>query len=169
MTVFSAKVARGEERAANRAKVRECLGRKIMIGLEPAGSANVKWFVASIWILRISRPTHPRGRVIACTLLTKLISTQKTFSLSFVVMTRHLEPTFCCRQNLVPFSQPITFHAPDDHQDDMPPPCPPHHVFSVYVSWPVSRQSEPLIPDTDENRLSACVTGRPRPPRRLHL
>ena len=37
----------------------------------------------------------------------------------------------------------------------------------MYVPWPVSRQSEPLIPETDENRLWAFVTGRPRPPRRL--
>ena len=42
-------------------------------------------------------------------------------------------------------------------------------LFSVYVPWPVSRHSEPLIPETDENRLSAFVTGRPRPPRRLQL
>ena len=116
-----------------------------------------------------SRRTHPRGRVIACTLLTKLISTQKTFFLSFVVLTRHLEPTVCCRQNLastVPFSQSITFHAPEDHQDGMQPPCPPQHIFSMYVSWPVSHHPEPLIHETDENRLSAHVTGRPRPPRR---
>ena len=58
---------------------------------------------------------------------------------------------------------------PDDHQDGMQPPCPPQHVFSVYVSCPVSRHSEPPTPKTDENRLSAHVTGRPRPPRRLQL
>ena len=58
---------------------------------------------------------------------------------------------------------------PDDHQDGMQPSFPPHHIFSIYVSWQVSRHSEPLIPETDENRLSAHVTGRPRPPRRLQL
>ena len=58
---------------------------------------------------------------------------------------------------------------PDDHQDDMQLPCPPQHIFSVYVLWPVSRHSEPPTPETDENRLSAHVTGRPRPRRRLQL
>ena len=57
--------------------------------------------------------------------------------------------------------------CPDDHQDCMQPSCPPQHVFFVYFSWPGSLHSEPLIPETDENRLSAHVTGRPRPPRRL--
>ena len=57
----------------------------------------------------------------------------------------------------------------DDRQDDMQPPCPPQNIFSMCVPWPVSRHSEPLIPETDENRLSAHVTGRPRPPRRLQL
>ena len=48
-----------------------------------------------------------------------------------------------------------------------------HHarlrISSLYthVPWPVSLHSEPLIPETDENRLSAFVTGRPRPSRRL--
>ena len=68
------------------------------------------------------------------------------------------------------FSNPTTddhIPSPDDHQDGMQPPCPPHYVFSVYVTWPVSRHSEPLTAETDENRLSAHVTGRPRPPRRL--
>ena len=60
-----------------------------------------------------------------------------------------------------------TLHAPDDHQDDMQPPCPPQHIFSVYVSWSVSRYSVPITPETDGNRLSAHVTSRPRPPRRL--
>ena len=59
--------------------------------------------------------------------------------------------------------------CPDDQQDDMQPPCPPQYLFSAYVSWPMSRHSEPLIPETDENRLSAHVTGRRRPPRRLEL
>ena len=59
--------------------------------------------------------------------------------------------------------------CPDDHQDGMQPPFPPQHIFSIYVPWPVSRHSEPLIPETDESRLSAHVAGRPRPPRRLQL
>ena len=59
--------------------------------------------------------------------------------------------------------------SPDDHQDYMQPPCPPQHVFSVYVYCPVSRHSESPIPETDVNRLSVHVTGRPRPPRRLQL
>lgn len=54
-----------------------------------------------------------------------------------------------------------------NHVNDIPPSSSPQHLFSMYVPWPVSRQSEPIIPETDENRLSARVTGRPRPPRRL--
>ena len=141
-----------------------------MIGLEPAGSANVKWFVASIWILRISRPTHPRGRVIACTLLIKLISTQKTFSLSVLIVTRHLEPIVCCRtKSRFDCAMFPTHHimCPDDHQDGMRPPCQPHYIFSMYVSWPEHRHSEPLILETRENRLSAHVICRPRPSRQL--
>ena len=68
-----------------------------------------------------------------------------------------------------PTDATTTFHAPDDHQDDMQPPCPPQNIFSMHVLWPVSRHSEHLVPETDENRLSAHVTGRPRPPRRLQL
>ena len=56
-----------------------------------------------------------------------------------------------------------------NYENDIPPPSSPQYLFSVYVPWPVSRHSEPLIPETDENRLSAFVTGRPRPPRRLQL
>ena len=58
---------------------------------------------------------------------------------------------------------------PEDHQDGTQPPYPPQHLFFTYVPWPVSRHSEPLIPETDESRLSAHVAGRPRPPRRLQL
>ena len=57
----------------------------------------------------------------------------------------------------------------DGRQDDMQPPCSPQYLFSVYAEWPVSRHSESLIPETDENRLSAHVTGLPRSPRRLQL
>ena len=78
-------------------------------------------------------------------------------------------PTVChCAKN-PPQPPTTTFHAPDDHQDGMKPPCPPQHIFSIYFQWPVSRHSEPLTPETDENRLSAHVTDRPRPPRRLQL
>ena len=113
--------------------------------------------------------THPRGRVIACTLLIKLISTQKTFFLSHLVVTRHLEPIVCCRTKSR-FDCAIfpTHHimCPDDHQDGMHPPCPPQYIFSLCISWPVSRHSEPLIIETRENRLSALVIGQPRPCRR---
>ena len=56
--------------------------------------------------------------------------------------------------------------CPDDHQDGMQPPCPPQYIFSLCISWPVSRHSEPLIIETRENRLSALVIGQPRPCRR---
>ena len=59
--------------------------------------------------------------------------------------------------------------SPDDNQDGMQPPCPPQHIFSLYMDWPVSLYSGPLTPETREIRLSAFVTGRPRPPRRLQL
>ena len=49
-----------------------------------------------------------------------------------------------------------------NHDNDMQPPCPPQYLFSMCVTWLLSRHSEPLIPETDENRLSAHVTGRPR-------
>ena len=73
---------------------------------------------------------------------------------------------FCLCQNSTK-PPTTTFHAPDDHQDGMQPPCPPQNIFSVCVPWPVSRYSEPLIPETDEKRFSALVPRRPRPPRRL--
>ena len=55
----------------------------------------------------------------------------------------------------------------DDHQEVVQQPCPPQYVFSIYVSWPVNLYSELRFPETRENRLSAFVTVRPRPPRRL--
>ena len=111
-----------------------------------------------------------RRRVIACTLLIKLISTQKTFSLSVLIVTRHLEPIVCCRtKSRFDCAMFPTHHimCPDDHQDGMRPPCQPHYIFSMYVSWPEHRHSEPLILETRENRLSAHVICRPRPSRQL--
>ena len=70
---------------------------------------------------------------------------------------------------IIPTKRTSPTQALDDHQDGMQPPCPPQHVFSVYVYWPVSRHSEPPTPETDENRLSAHRHRRPRPPRRLEL
>ena len=54
-----------------------------------------------------------------------------------------------------------------NHENDIQPLSSPQYLFSTYVPWPVSRQSESLMPENRENRLSACVTGRPQPPRRL--
>ena len=51
--------------------------------------------------------------------------------------------------------------SPDDHQDGMQPPCPPQNIFSIYVPWPVSRHSEPLVTETRESRLLARAVGRP--------
>ena len=123
----------------------------------------------SLFFCSLRFSTHPRGRVIACTLLIKLISTQKTFFLSHLVVTRHLEPIVCCRTKSR-FDCAIfpTHHimCPDDHQDGMQPPCPPQYIFSLCASLPVSRHSEPLIIETRENRLSALVIGQPRPCRR---
>ena len=65
----------------------------------------------------------------------------------------------CCS-----FFQPhhMICHASNDHHDDIQPPCPPLYIFSVYASWPLSLHSEPLIRETDGNRLSALVTSLPR-------
>ena len=49
----------------------------------------------------------------------------------------------------------------------MQPSWPPQIIFSIYVTWPVSRHYETHTPESRENRLAACVTGRPRLPRRL--
>ena len=38
-----------------------------------------------------------------------------------------------------------------NHENGMPPPSSPQCLFSMHVPWPVSRHSEPLIPETDEN------------------
>ena len=63
---------------------------------------------------------------------------------------------------------PPTSHVcPNDHQDGMQPPCPPQYIFSVCVTWPVGLHSEPRFPETRENRQSAHVIGRRRPPSQL--
>ena len=72
-----------------------------------------------------------------------------------------------CAKNPPNHRRPHSMSQTTTKIDGMQPPCPPQHIFSAYVSWPVSRYSVPIIPETDENRLSAHVTSRPRPPRRL--
>ena len=67
----------------------------------------------------------------------------------------------------VPTNRPSPTQAPRRpprwHATNMPA----SEHFPVYVTWPESRHSEPLTPETDENRLSAWVTYQPRPPSRL--
>ena len=72
-------------------------------------------------------------------------------------------------------ARPITFpkpsaqlgpRPPDDNQDDAQQPCPPQHLFSLYVSWLVKRYSEPHIPETREIRRFAHdidKNGHPSP------
>ena len=64
-----------------------------------------------------------------------------------------------CAKNPPNHRQPHSI--PDDHQDDMQPRFPPQNIFSIYVPWPGSRHSEPLVTETRENRLLARAVGRP--------